>query len=259
MRACSIALLCSCLGIATCVDDARAQGVVLPLPAADASILTTKLGAGVVGTALPSKPLDDPSVYFPLAAQARSYSVTDGAKAGQSVQLHVAQGARPNGTPAWRFDLAPTVVSYLHATPGGDLEMTAITDSGEGLVIVTTPPNPFLVKDMRPGESRNFSQTVSVKYLDDPADQKYAGALQGTYTYVGTYRVTVPAGTFDAVLMRHHYTGKIGPADTQDTAYYLLAPGVGVVAMISQEDIEAFWIVHIDTSTGKVLSGAPAA
>jgi len=25
--------------------------------------------------------------------------------------------------------------------------------------------------------------------------------------------------------------------------------------MISQEDVEAFWIIHIDTTTGKVLAG----
>ena len=40
--------------------------------------------------------------------------------------------------------------------------------------------------------------------------------------------------------MREHLSGKIGPADTQDTAYYFLSPGVGVVAMISQEDGEAW-------------------
>jgi hypothetical protein len=26
------------------------------------------------------------------------------------------------------------------------------------------------------------------------------------------------------------------------------------VAMIAQEDVEAFWIIHFDTSSGKVLS-----
>jgi hypothetical protein len=66
--------------------------------------------------------------------------------------------------------------------------------------------------------------------------------------------VTVPAGTYPAILMRENLSGKIGPADTQDTAYCFLSPGVGVVAMISQEDVEAFWIVHIDTTTGKVLA-----
>ena len=250
-----IALLCALSSFAAIpVASARAQGVVLPLPAEDQKIIDKKLGAGVVGKALPSEPLGDASVYFPLEEKARSYQVTAGAKAGNTVELGVAKGARPNGTPAWRFEITPTVAVFLHATPEGDLFMPAMADASEGMIIVTTPPNPFLLKGMKPGETRTFAQTVSVKYLDDPSDQKYSGKLQGSYTYLGTYQVTVPAGTYDAVLMRHKYTGKIGPADTQDTAYYLLAPGVGVVAMISQEDIEAFWVVHIDSSTGKVAA-----
>ncbi len=42
----------------------------------------------------------------------------------------------------------------------------------------------------------------------------------------------------------------------EDTAYYFFAPQVDVVAMISQEDVEAFRIIHIDTSSGKVLASA---
>jgi len=129
-----------------------------------------------------------------------------------------------------------------------------VTDTGEGVVVVTTPANPFVLEGMQPGESRNLSQQVSVNYLDDPSDQRYAGSLTGTYTYLGNYQVTVPAGTYPALLIRLKYEGKVGPAHTQDTAYYFFAPKVGVVAMISQEDVEAYWIIHIDTRTGKLLA-----
>jgi len=37
-------------------------------------------------------------------------------------------------------------------------------------------------------------------------------------------------------------------------AYYLFAPGVGIVAMVSQEDAEAFWIIHLHSSSGRVLA-----
>jgi hypothetical protein len=66
--------------------------------------------------------------------------------------------------------------------------------------------------------------------------------------------VTVPAGTFDAVLLRVECAGKVGPAHTHNTAYNLFAPGVGTVAMIMQEDVKAFWIFNIDSTTGKVLT-----
>ncbi len=124
-----------------------------------------------------------------------------------------------------------------------------------GVIVVTTPPNPFVVQGMQPGESRAFTQSVAVDYLDDPSRLDYSGTMQGTLTYVGTYRVTVPAGTYDAVLLRTKCEGTVGPAHTTDTAYYFFAPGTGVVAMISQEDVEAFWIIHLDTKSGKVLAG----
>ena len=106
---------------------------------------------------------------------------------------------------------------------------------------------------LRGGQEQRVLPQVAVIELDDPADQEYSGSLHGTYTYVGTYQVTVPAGGFEAVLLRLKCEGKVGPAHTHDTAYYFFAPGKGVVAMISQEDATAFWIIHIDTTSGKVL------
>jgi len=101
---------------------------------------------------------------------------------------------------------------------------------------------------MQPGETRSYSQQVSVNYLD-ASDQKYSGSLNGAYTYVGSYQVTVPAGTFQAVLFRVKCEGKVGPAHTHNTAYNFFAPGVGMVAMILEEDVTAFWLFNIDSTT----------
>ena len=131
--------------------------------------------------------------------------------------------------------------------------MPAISDIGEGVVVVTTPANPFVLKGMKPGESRSYVQHVLVNALDEPTDQEYSGSLNGTYTYLGTYLVKVPAGTYPAVLFRLKCQSKVGPADTQDVAYYFFAPGEGLVAMISQENATAFWLIHNDTKSGKVL------
>jgi hypothetical protein len=131
--------------------------------------------------------------------------------------------------------------------------MPAVSDTAEGVLIVTTPANPFVLKGMKPGQTRKFTQTVAGNDLDDSTKRDYSGTLKAAYTYVGTYQVTVPAGTYEAILLRLNFDGKIGPAHTHDTAYYFFAPGVGVVAMISQQDVKAFWILHVDTRIGKVL------
>jgi hypothetical protein len=232
---------------------AGAQGTVLQLSAQDQQNITTYLGAGVVAQALPSNPITDASVYFPLTQRAPIFQVTSGKNAGNQQTLHVTRGQRPNGNPAWRFEISPSLFAFISKRPSGDFTMPAVSDISEGVVVVTTPAMPFVLQGMNPGDSRPITQSVSVNYLDDPTDQRYSGTLSGTYTYVGTFQLTLPAGTYRAILVRDDLSGKIGPGNTHDTAYYFLSSGVGVVAMISQEDVEAFWIIHIDTTTGKVL------
>jgi hypothetical protein len=233
--------------------SAHAQGVVLPLPPEDQQMISAQLGAGVVGNALPSAPIQDASIYFPLQERAPTYQVTAGPNAGNTQTLGLVKTHRPNGRSAWRFQMSPSLAGFIRQTPEGDLVMPSISDPGEGVIVVTTPANPFVPKGMQPGETRTYSQQVAVNYLDDPTDQKYSGTLNGTYTYVGTYQVTVPAGTYSAVLFRVKCDGRVGPAHTQNTAYNFFAPGVGMVAMIMQEDVSAFWIYNIDSTTGKVL------
>lgn len=232
---------------------ARAQGVVLPLPAEDQQNITAQLGPGVVGAALPSQPIDNPSSYFPLQEKAQTYQVLGGPHAGTTQTLELARARRPGGKKAWRFQLSPKLAGFMRETPEGDIIMAALTDSGEGVIVVTTPANLFVPKGMRPGETRTYTQQVSVNYLDDPTDQRYPGSINGTYKYIGTYQVTVPAGTFPAVLFRVKCEGKVGPAHTQNIGYNFFAPGVEMVAMILEEDVTAFWLFNIDSTTGKVL------
>jgi hypothetical protein len=235
-------------------EFSQADDVVLQLPAQDQQKIDALLGPGVVGRALPSKPIQDASTYFPLHDRVLTYKVTSGKNAGKTQALNVAEVERPGGKHAWRVQLSPSLAGFIRLTPAGDLTMPAVSDSGEGLVVFTTPANPFMPQGMKPGETRSYSQKVSVNYLDEPTEQDYAGTLKGTYAYLGTYQVTVPAGTFDAVLLRVECAGKVGPAHTHNTAYNLFAPGVGTVAMIMQEDVKAFWIFNIDSTTGKVLT-----
>jgi hypothetical protein len=137
-------------------ESALAQGVVLPLPPEDQQKIDTELGSGVVGNALPSMPIQDVSIYFPLQDKALTYRVTAGPNAGNTQTLGLAKARRPTGKTAWRFQFSPTLAGFIHQTPEGDLMMPAVTDTGEGVVVITTPANPFVLKGMRPGETRSY-------------------------------------------------------------------------------------------------------
>ena len=77
--------------------SARAQGVVMPLPAQDQQNITAQLGPGVVGAALPSSPITDPSVYFPLQQKSQQFQVVAGPNAGTVQTLGLWQARRPGG------------------------------------------------------------------------------------------------------------------------------------------------------------------
>jgi len=244
---------------------ASAAGPMLPLPAEDAQEIASLLGQGVVGRALPSEPIDA-SVYFPLVERSSAYQVTGGKNAGKTQTLRTMRGQRPGGNEAWRFELSPSLAAFINQA-GADLTMPAVSDSGEGVIVVTTPANPFLVDGMKPGETRQFSQQVSVNYLDDPSDQRYAGHLAGTYTYVGTYEVNVPAGTFTVkrpALSECTTTfneAAPGPPPRDETAFAASASSAGNVvprAAVSRIGRDSWAGTKRATSTSGIPSVVPS-
>ena len=68
MRTSLVALLLLAVG-----SRALAAGVVLPLPAEDQQTIAALLGPNVVGRALPSEPIQDASLYFPLVERTHLY------------------------------------------------------------------------------------------------------------------------------------------------------------------------------------------
>src|SRR5260370_31379739 len=119
---------------------ARAQGVVLPLPAQDQQNITAQLGPGVVGAALPSNPINDPSIYFPLQQKSQQFQVVAGPHAGTVQTLGLWQARRPGGRKAWRFPMTPSFAGFIPGEAQGGIIMAALTAPGEGGVVVTTPP-----------------------------------------------------------------------------------------------------------------------
>ena len=86
--------------------------------------------------------------------------------------------------------------------------------------------------------------TVATDELDDLDEPQ---EVDLTYTCVGAYEVTVPAGTFETVLFSWRYDGKVGPARVKDDQYWFFADGLGPVARINMKDISAM-LVYRDTS-----------
>jgi hypothetical protein len=82
-------------------------------------MITSQLGRGVVGEALPSRPIEDASIYFPLRDTALINEVVGGPNTGKTQTLDLVKVTRPNGRLAWRFQRSPTLASFIRPTPEG--------------------------------------------------------------------------------------------------------------------------------------------
>ena len=83
--------------------------------------------------------------------------------------------------------MTPSLAGFMRKTNQGDIIMAALTDSDEGVVVVTTPAKCVYTQGHATGANTGPTRSrVSVNYLDDPSNRRYSGSINGTYTYVGT-------------------------------------------------------------------------
>lgn len=235
--------------------DASAQGTgaVVPLPTEMRNAAATYL-PGVVGEAVPAFPID--SGLAQLAAGTRSYEIVSGGDKGTTEEHVIAPVSGDKTGGQWRYQVGDRTV-FLQQVPGQSLSIVSEADADQGVLTRYNPPEPLLIAGMNAGDSKTLAMKVNVYDLSDPKDVEHKGSLNVTLTYIGAYRVTVPAGTFDAALLKWDFKGKIGPASVEDIQARFVAPEVGMVASAEKRDVAAFLIYNDNTKVGKVLSRKP--
>ena len=229
-------------------------GPVIPLSDADRAQLDTLLGKGVVGEALPSAPLGSVDVYMPPQGQTATYRVvTQGEKKAASETHQSVETTEAAFKPGWHYTIAGVAESYFQKDASGKVFTVAEKDFDNKVLSRFAPGDPLILPGLQPGQSAKSSLKVNVYDLGDPKKVSHSGSLDVIYSYLGTYRVTVPAGSYDAALVKWSYSGKIGPANIKDSQYRFLAPGAGMVAMIQIRSISAMLIYNDHTKRGKLL------
>jgi hypothetical protein len=225
----------------------------IPLSSTDRAQLDKYLGPGVVGDAVAAGALMPADKYMPTKGAAMSYRVLESGKKPRSETHEVEDSTDPMFTPGWRYVADPIGAIFLQPTADGGIVISGEQDLEEEVLSRFTPGQPLIIVGLKPGESRQVRVKVEVSDLDDPTEIDHKGTLDITYTYVGAYKVTVPAGSFDAALIRWVYKGSVGPADIEETLYRFIAPGAGMVAMIDNRHISAMLVYNDKTKLGKLL------
>jgi hypothetical protein len=235
---------------------AGAADAVMPLPADVRADLDKYLGVGVVGDPIASPPLMIADDYLPPLGTAMTYRVIEKDEPARNETHMVRATTDPPFAPGWRYARDPAGALYLQKAGDGGAVVVGEEDRDNEVISRFTPGEPLLIAGLKPGESRTVAVKVQVAALSKPKKVTHKGALSITYTYIGTYKLTLPAGRFEAQLIKWEYRGSVGPADIEQTDYRFLAPHAGLVAMIESRHISAMLIYNDKTKLGKLLQAS---
>jgi len=225
----------------------------IPLPGDARAQLDKYLGPGVVGDPVAASPLLRADLYMPTQGAMMTYRILEQGEKPRTETHKVEETTDPLFAPGWRYSRDPIGALYMQASNDGGVVIRGEQDLDESVLSRFTPGEPLIIPGLKPGESRRVTTKVEVSDLSSPTKIEHKGTLDITYTYIGIYKVTVPAGTYDAVLIRWDYTGSVGPADIEQTDYRLIAPHAGLIAMIENRHISAMLIYNDKTKLGKLL------
>ncbi len=172
-------------------------------------------------------------------------------------QATVSQLKRDQSGSSWKVQTGAKDLDFLQRGDDQSIAVLSEQDTDQGVISRFSPAEPILVVGMKPGDSKKVTIGVKVYDLSSPKEVSHSGSLDLEYSYIGAYKVTVPAGSYDANLLKWVYDGKVGPASVKDTEYRFVAKDVGIVASIDKKRISALLLYHNNSNTGKVLEKAP--
>lgn len=231
---------------------AATVGPDLNFPDADRLAIETSLGKGVLGPPVSAPSIDASSQWFPAHPGTKLFRVTQGPDEGsqQTVEWMPAKATGSSG----RYQFGQEEVILLRTEKEGSLVIEGVEDIQADSVTRYDPPEPFLLRGLAPGEHQQTRMSIKVFSTQDPKKVTHQGELHMTYEYLGAYRLTVPAGTFDTAIIKSTLSGKVGPAKIEDIQYRFFAQKVGLVATIENRQVSALLVYQSNKSVAKVLS-----
>jgi hypothetical protein len=227
----------------------------IALPDADRTALEQLLGKGVIGDPVEGKPLAPADI--PLQEGSWTYKVVGGNKKGSTEVDALSQLKRDGTGASWKIVIGPKDLAFIQRSDDDNTDILSEQDTDQGVITRFLPAEPILINGMEPGTSKTMTIGVKVYDLSSPDEVSHTGSLNLEYSYVGAYKVTVPAGSYDAALLKWVYDGSVGPASVKDTQYRFVAKDTGIVASIDKKKISAMLFYHDDSNTGKVLVKGP--
>jgi len=227
----------------------------VPLPAGIAKDLQP-LGAGVVGAALPARPITEPSRLRHVEPGVWVYELVQGPRRGQREAVTVSVEGRGEAGEELKLVFGSGEIQHLEVRYDHEVAKRSQLDAGSNRRVVYRP-GLVLEPRMRVGETKRVETGLSTYRGADAREVEYDGKVDYATTYIGAYQVTTPAGRFETRLLVHEYQMNIGPAKAHYRSLGFYADGVGMVAEVSHEKVTALLLYRRTDRSARVLVELP--
>ena len=222
----------------TCACTANALPEANPLPEADKIFLNKHLPGVVLGQGEDDATAGD---WLPLRPQSQRFDMPgrDNAQFTLSTMPTVRSMGQPVGSTkgGWMFSASGSFFATLRQDANGSIVEPTMVSHDLGLLIRLNPPEPLLLTDAKEGKAVSRNVRVRIYDMHEPAVLAHSGDRHLTYTDMGIWRINVPAGTFNAKLVRVRAANDIAGETFQSVRYMFFARDVGVVAMVDTKPV----------------------
>ena len=220
--------------------------------------ILTPLGSNIVGKSLLGIVINDPYKY--IAGRPGKYIyqmiLKDDKSTNTKYELRGEFDSKVGELKKWSLKIDNDFIEEWEADSKGSIHLVAQTDVDSGYRVEFTP-HLLLPAGAQQGQHWKSESSLNVYETSEPDIIAYEGELFSNKAYEGRFKVTTPAGKFDAILISDDYEINIGAVNIKDKRYTFYAPNVGKVAEIDGFHVSAFLFFHKRKNQVKILMTLP--
>ncbi len=209
-----------------------------PMPEADQIFLDAALPGVVLG---PGTDEQATAAWLPLERRTQLFEMVGWDMPPMS--LVTEPTTRAMGEPVgstnggWLLSANGNFFGHLRKADNGTIAEPTLVSHDLGLIVRLNPPEPILIPELKAGEDRSMSIRVRMYDLHEPVVMALSGTRNITFTDMGMWRIKVPAGTFNARLVRTKGTNTVAGETFESLRYLFYARGEGLVAIVDTKPI----------------------
>lgn len=214
-------------------------------PHADVEPLTA-LATHTVGPAKAPQTVVDAADLMALRPEWRTYRIIGGNEVRDAISV-IIEPIEGEDRPTWRVEQGDGRIQTMRLREDGALVVPRVTDLKNNAVTHYAAPLVFLPGTLEPNVPVRSGGPVRVVSRDDPDGQLSRGSCTQMLYYEGRQRLQTPAGSFDCHRLRIEYDAELNTATVKRRAWAFFAPGVGLVAEVSDEQVRALllgWVTQ---------------